>query len=293
VTDAELTLHEAAEELGVHYMTAYRYVRLGLLHAVKIGGTWRVKASDIARFRGNSATDDAIGAGTSAASGVRDEVGGRRRAPWTQRLEARLVAGDTRGAWGVVEAALAAGAGLEEIYIGVFTPALQSIGARWAAGDLDVSIEHRASVIAMRLIGRLGPRFARRGRTRGVVVLGAPAGERHALPLAMAADLARQQGWEVFDLGADVPADAWRHAVATSGRVIAAGLSISTDAYLESAAAAIAEIRRAAQDVTIVVGGQAVRDAEHARRLGADEVAVSAVDLVHILTVVRDSKMSS
>ena len=30
---AELTLQEAADALGVHYMTAYRYVRLGLLAA--------------------------------------------------------------------------------------------------------------------------------------------------------------------------------------------------------------------------------------------------------------------
>jgi excisionase family DNA binding protein len=32
-----LTLHEAAERLGVHYMTAYRYVRHGQLFATKVG----------------------------------------------------------------------------------------------------------------------------------------------------------------------------------------------------------------------------------------------------------------
>jgi len=35
MSSGDLTLHEAAELLGVHYMTAYRYVRLGLLPAVK------------------------------------------------------------------------------------------------------------------------------------------------------------------------------------------------------------------------------------------------------------------
>ena len=38
-TGDDLTLHEAADVLGVHYMTAYRYVRLGLLPAAKAGGT--------------------------------------------------------------------------------------------------------------------------------------------------------------------------------------------------------------------------------------------------------------
>jgi excisionase family DNA binding protein len=45
--DGELTLHEAADLLGVHYMTAYRYVRLGLLHASKAGVSWR--ATPVAR----------------------------------------------------------------------------------------------------------------------------------------------------------------------------------------------------------------------------------------------------
>ena len=45
-----MTLHEAAELLGVHYMTAYRYVRLGLLQAAKRGGAWRVSREDIERM---------------------------------------------------------------------------------------------------------------------------------------------------------------------------------------------------------------------------------------------------
>ena len=40
-----MTLHEVAEELGVHYMTAYRSVRLGQLRAHKVGGVWQVEQS--------------------------------------------------------------------------------------------------------------------------------------------------------------------------------------------------------------------------------------------------------
>ena len=46
--DAEtLSLHEAAAELGVHYMTAYRYVRLGMLPAHREGRSWRVLRTDL------------------------------------------------------------------------------------------------------------------------------------------------------------------------------------------------------------------------------------------------------
>jgi len=42
-----MTLQEAAERLGVHYMTAYRYVRTGKLPAEKVGVHWMVDRTDV------------------------------------------------------------------------------------------------------------------------------------------------------------------------------------------------------------------------------------------------------
>ena len=50
MTDGVLTLQEAADELGVHYMTAYRYVRLGVMEASKSGGVWQVQRSAVDRL---------------------------------------------------------------------------------------------------------------------------------------------------------------------------------------------------------------------------------------------------
>ena len=277
----DLTLQAAADVLGVHYMTAYRYVRLGLLPAVKVGGTWRVAPADLDVFR------------SGGPMGPQLDGGSRRRAPWAERLEARLLAGDARGAWGVIEAALAAGAELEEIYLDVLSPAMGAIGDRWERGELDVSLEHRASGIAMRLVGRLGPRFVRRGRTRGVVVLGAPAGERHALPVALLADLLRQQGWEVSDLGADVPDESFVHAVLTTPDVVAVGVSVTAETSLESARRAFGALRAARSEtpalsgVSLVVGGRAIAGAELGLDLGADLVALDARGFAVLLDQVR------
>jgi excisionase family DNA binding protein len=260
---SDLTLQEAADELGVHYMTAYRYVRLGLLPAEKVGGTWRVGRTELDEFRAGSVT------------APMPEGGGRRRAPWAERIEARLIAGDARGAWGVIEAALTAGAELDEVYLDVLAPAMASIGAQWEAGELDIAVEHRATGIAMRLIGRLGPRFVRRGRTRGSVVIGAPAGERHSLATAMLADLVRSEGWEVSDLGADTPDESLVHAALNEDDLVAVGLSVSTASSLPAAQSALASLRRALPDVLLVVGGGAVRDEAHAKALGADAYAGS------------------
>ena len=46
-SEAMVTLTEAAALLGVHYMTAYRYVRTGRLPAIKDGAEWRVRAADV------------------------------------------------------------------------------------------------------------------------------------------------------------------------------------------------------------------------------------------------------
>jgi excisionase family DNA binding protein len=275
VPDPDLTLQGAAEVLGVHYMTAYRYVRLGLLAATKSGGTWHVAQSDVDVFR----------AGGTA--GPSTSGGGRRRAPWSERFEARLLAGDARGAWGVVEAALASGADLESIYVDVIGPAMSSIGDRWERNEIDISLEHRASGIAMRLIGRLGPRFVRRGRTRGAVIIGAPAGERHALPVAMVADLTRQQGWDVSDLGADVPDSSFLHAALATPDLAAIGVSVSGDEHLEAARSALAVLRAGTTDVLLVVGGRAVRDEAHGLRLGADAVATDVKSFARLLDAVK------
>ncbi len=268
MADVELTLQEAADALGVHYMTAYRYVRLGVLEASKTAGTWKVLQSDVDAFR------------SGATATVESLVGGRRRAPWAERLEARLLAGDGRGAWGVIEASLAAGGQLESIYVDVMWPALTSIGERWASGEIDVADEHRASGIAMRVIGRLGPRFARRGRTRGQVLLGAPAGELHFLSLAMLGDLIRQLGWEVSDLGADVPAASFASAAVGCGDdLVAVGMSASTPERIPALVEAIAAVRAVVPGVPIMVGGLAVAGDDHARSLGADRYVASARDI--------------
>ena len=266
---ATFTLQEAADELGVHYMTAYRYVRLGLLDADKVGGAWQVSGSAIDALRDGSA------AGPVAAG---------KDAPWAQRLEARLVDGDAQGAWGVVEAAMASGADVRSIYLELLSPVLVRIGARWAAGEFDVAIEHQATGIVMRIIGRLGPRCVRRGRARGGLVIGAPVDEHHALPTAMLGDLMRLHGWDVTDLGANTPSAPFVDAARRKPDLAAIGVSVTHPDHLPAVRECCAAIRRDLPGVRVVVGGQAIADTAHALALGAHGLAVSA-DQLHRLLV--------
>jgi excisionase family DNA binding protein len=250
----DVTLQEAAEFLGVHYMTAYRYVRLGTLQAHKSGNVWRVRRDDLDTFRA-----------AVPAAGV-----ARPPAPWAERLESRLLAGDGGGAWGVVEAALASGGDPRSIYLDVITPAMVSIGERWERGELDIAMEHRASGVAYRLVGRLGPRFTRRGRTLGTVLVGAPAGEHHALPVSMVADLIRLEGYEVSDLGADTPPASFAVAAAGLDRLVAVGISVTSPMNLGSARDTIVMLRDQLNSVPVMVGGNAIQSDDMRLDLGAD-----------------------
>ena len=264
------TLQEAADELGVHYMTAYRYVRLGQLDAVKVGGVWQVADRAITNFR------DGAGAGPVARG---------KSAPWAERLEARFVAGDAQGAWGVVEAAMASGADVRSVYLDLLAPAMVQIGSRWAAGELDIAVEHQATGIAMRIVGRLGSQCVRRGRSLGNIVLGAPEGETHALPTAMLGDLLRLHGWDVTDLGANTPTASFLHAMRSASALKAVGLSVTNSSHLADVEACCRAIKDECPDVLVVVGGSGVGGAG-AEDLGADACATGA-DQLHQLLLAR------
>jgi excisionase family DNA binding protein len=253
-----ISLQEGADRLGVHYMTIYRYVRLGLLPAHKEGGTWRVRSEDLDAFQAEAEPSSH----------------GRGEAPWSERLESRMLAGDVAGAWSVVEAALAGGAEPKDVYVTILTPALASIGEKWINGEVDVAEEHLASAVAARIIGRLGPRFARRGRPRGTIITAMPPGERHGFGLSMLSDVLRGAGYSVLDLGPDTPIPSLIAALTRTEDVSAVCISVVFDERMEAAGEMVAAAKQeVGPHVPVLVGGRAVTSSETARALGADGYA--------------------
>lgn len=272
MSKSDVSLHDVAEMLDVHYMTVYRYVRQGQLPATKIGRSWYVKPSDLELFRDAKAHSSEV-----------SEVG-KKIAPWAERLEAQLIQGDQRGAAEIMEAVLRSGHDLYFLYLQVLSPAMSAIGARWAAGNLEIFVEHRASNIAMRLIGQFGPRFARRGVSKGTVVLGSPADEMHTLSTSMVADLIRFEGWNVSDVGANMPAEAFAEAIRQGEDVVAVCIGVTMPGSLPAAQATIGAIRKVVpRDLPILVGGAGVPSDEVARKLGADRRSGSVHELIEVL----------
>ena len=269
-----LNLKEVAQRLGVHYMTAYRYVRLGRLPAEWEGTGWRVREDDLERFA------------TGAALGSDDAVA----VDWPGRLADRLLSGDEPGAWSVVEAALVAGLTPQACYLDLVVGALDRITAAGAAGGLDVADGYVATATAGRIVARLGGRFRRPGRNRGTVVLGSPRGEQHSLPIAIVADLVRLAGFAVLELGPDVPAEAFVAAAGRVERLVAVGIGVTRIDALTEAADVVGALRRVLPDVPVLVGGQAVRNPEMAALTGATGWAEDGAGLVAALETFMKSR---
>jgi excisionase family DNA binding protein len=253
-----VTLQEAADQLGLHYMTVYKYVRTGKLPATQDGLIWRIRTSDLNALKSDRASPHGSRSRQKASNGTR------------RALEARLLAGDSAGAWWLVESRLGGGLDPSGVVTTLLAPTLRSIGTQWADGDVSVADEHRATAVAQRIIGRLGLQFGRPGRSRGTVVIAAPAGDLHTLPVAMVADLLRWRGFDVAELGANTPIDALAEVAAETDRLVAVGIASTTIGLDEEVRQSLKELRLTAQSATTFLGGSAIRSATHARSLGAD-----------------------
>ena len=267
-----LTLHEVAEALGVHYMTVYRYVHEGHLPATKNGHGWIVQASDVRNFQ------------RGANQAVSPVEGGKKAAPWSARMLALLIEGNERGVVKLMESVLRSGNDLYFVYLNVLVPAMNAIGMKWSAGELDIFIEHRASGIASRSAAQIGARFSKRGVHKGTVLIGSPDGEHHVLGSQLLGDLISMEGWKVDNIGGDVPAESFASAAVQISDVVAVCIASTMSETLPAMSKSISKIKKASSSsISCFAGGAAVLDLEHAKKLGADYWAGSPRTLMPLL----------
>ena len=187
--DDLLTLQEAAEALGVHYMTAYRWVRQGDLPAIKDGGRLRVRRDDLDACR--RARDE----GTNGPVERDDDDTVRERQLHVDRLLQQLVNGEASEANATVRELVRDGLSVGDLYTQVLTPALHRIGDMWEVGAISVAVEHRATAITSGIMSRLSEHFERRGPRRGVAATVTAPGEAHGVATARIADFLRAAGF--------------------------------------------------------------------------------------------------
>lgn len=250
--------------LGVHYQTAYRWVRNGRLPATLLNGRYVVARRDV------ELVDERRRTPAAPAPPSR-----RRIERQAERMHTALVEGDEPTVRAIARRLVDEGASLIDLIQVVLVPPLARIGQAWHEGRLTIWVEHRASAIVERTLGELSPNP--RGRRRGTAVVAAVSGDHHSLPTVMATVVLREANWHVHHLGADMPGDEIV-GFCDEHPVDVVVISLTNPDAAELAARTAGELRE--RGIAAIVGGPGRRldelvdeAAEAVRRVGARHAA--------------------
>jgi excisionase family DNA binding protein len=235
-----MQLRDAAEMLGVHYQTAYAWVRQGVLPARKTGRGYEVSESDVS----------ALAARRASGTAPRPHIRVRDWVAQADRLHAAVISGDETMARHVFDR-LARGVPLTDLCERIIAPALQRVGDDWASGTASIGAEHRASAICERLIA--ARTHQPQGRPRGIAVVTTPPGERHGLPALMATASLREDRWLVHHLAADLPVAEVTGLAKEAGASLVV-LSATTTEAVQRAAEEADEITRSGVGPRVLAG---------------------------------------
>jgi methanogenic corrinoid protein MtbC1 len=162
--------------------------------------------------------------------------------------------------------------------------AITVVGDRMASGEAfipEVLLAARAMTVA---VGVLAPHLAKSGdQQRGKVLIGTVTGDMHDIGKNLVVTMLRGVGFEVRDLGINVPRDKFYEEVA-SFRPDVLGLSSLLTTTMMEMRAIVAGLKERKLDAhcKIVVGGAPV-SAQFAQQIGADGYAPNAVEAVRLV----------
>lgn len=208
--------------------------------------------------------------------------------PDLQKLFNAVLNGDQKTSVAVTQEALAEGVDPMELITKYMVPAMDEVGRRFECEDYfvpELLLSARAMKGSLQL---LRPLLASRGvQPAGRVAIGTVKGDLHDIGKNLVASMLEGGGFEVFDLGADVPPEKFIAAVRERGVNIVC-LSALLTVTMPAMRTTIDALRQAGvrEQVKVMVGGAPVTP-QFAEEIGADgysESASSAVALARNLT---------
>ncbi|ASV74654.1 Methyltransferase corrinoid protein [Thermogutta terrifontis] len=203
------------------------------------------------------------------------------------KLYDAIVTGDHRTAVEVTKAALEANVDPSELISKYMIPAMNEVGQRFACNEYfvpELLIAARAMKAALELIT---PKLAETGAKRiGRVVIGTVKGDLHDIGKNLVASMLEGAGFEVVDLGVDVPPEKFVQAAQERPGTIVAMSALLTTTMLNMKNVIEALQQSGLRDkVRVMVGGAPITP-QFAQQIGADgygENATEAVDVARRL----------
>jgi 5-methyltetrahydrofolate--homocysteine methyltransferase len=204
-----------------------------------------------------------------------------------EQISARLIEGDEEAVAKLTHQALTQGLAPRAILDDALIAGMNVIGARFKNHEIflpDVLLAARAMYAGL---APLKPLLEKEGgAARGTIVLGTVQGDLHDIGKNLVAIMLRGAGYEVIDLGHDVPPEKFV-STARAHRADVIGLSALLTTTMSAMRGVIERVQAEglAGQVKVIVGGAPV-SADFAREIGADAHgydAANAVERVYTL----------
>ena len=192
-----------------------------------------------------------------------------------------IIKGDQNSAVKITKEALDAGTAAKSILDQGLIAGMDVIGGRFKKNEVyipEVLIAARAMKSAMEI---LAPALAKAGvKPIGKFLIGTVQGDLHDIGKNLVAMMLKGAGFEVIDLGVDIPAEKFvEQAKATGIQLI--GMSALLTTTMPSMEKAIKALKAAGINAKIMIGGAPVTQG-YADKIGADGYAADAASAVDV-----------
>ena len=274
-------ISRAARKLGIPRQTLQRKLKSILAPQSKDGprgrpSSWQSAARDVARF-----LQPHLGDGKSRDPILAGRVARMKHPELIDSIVEAVLTGDTSRAVEATKRALKDGVGTSTILEEGLAAAMQRLGEMWDNGEAFLP-EVLAAANAFRACAEVVESAEERGSRRSVgrCVLGTVRGDLHDLGKNIVGIMMRTAGFEVFDMGKDVPAERFVEAVRElKPQVLGLSALLSTTMGEQRVVIDRLERENLRGLVKVMVGGAPVTE-RWASEIGADAYAANAQEAV-------------
>nr|WP_320025383.1 corrinoid protein [uncultured Acetobacterium sp.] len=192
-----------------------------------------------------------------------------------EEVKAKVEAGKSKLVPGLVQEALDEGSAPGEI-LQAMVDSMSVVGDKFSSGEIFVPEMLIAAKAMSKGVEVLKPLMAGDGSTSlGTCIIGTVAGDLHDIGKNLVSMMIESAGFDMVDLGVDVPADTFVQAVKDNSNVKLVACSGLLTTTMPALKEAVATVKAAYPDMKVIVGGAPVTP-EYAKEVGADGYAPDA-----------------
>jgi len=199
------------------------------------------------------------------------------------RLHAAILSGDANAAKEVTQAALDAGEDPQKLVMDYMVPAMDEVGSKFECNEYfvpELLIAARAMKTSLELIR---PLLAEQGvEPVGRVVIGTVKGDLHDIGKGLVASMLEGGGFEVIDLGVDVPAEKFVEAAKeNNANLIALSALLTTTMTAMKSVLEVLSESGIRDQVKVMIGGAPVTQ-QYCDSISADGYSATASGAVNL-----------